>query len=124
MSNQPDLFDVTKDENIEAKVMQEAPDSDFLQDDHEDAHDAIASPDELTAFNRQYKVNPRVKQKPELRKQNILLSVRNLKQFFFFGKGVNRQKLKAVSNISFDLKEGECLGIVGESGCGKTTTGR
>ena len=76
------------------------------------------------SFNKKYKINPNVKQKPELREQNILLSVRHLKQFFFFGKGVNRQKLKAVSDISFDLHEGECLGIVGESGCGKTTTGR
>ncbi|MCR5185302.1 MAG: ATP-binding cassette domain-containing protein [Bacilli bacterium] len=33
-------------------------------------------------------------------------------------------KLKAVSNISFDVHKGECFGIVGESGCGKTTTGR
>ena len=77
-----------------------------------------------TAFNAQYRINPQVKQKPELAGAEHPLSVRNLKQFFFFGKGVNRQKLKAVSNISFDLKEGECLGIVGESGCGKTTTGR
>ena len=50
--------------------------------------------------------------------------MRNLKQFFFFGSGINRAKLKAVSNISFDVHNGECFGIVGESGCGKTTTGR
>ena len=77
-----------------------------------------------TEFNSQYKIDAGVKQKPELRRENVILSVRHLKQFFFFGKGPNRQKLKAVSDISFDIKEGECLGIVGESGCGKTTTGR
>ena len=75
-------------------------------------------------FSSQYKIDSKVKQKPELRRENIILSVRHLKQFFFFGKGPARQKLKAVSDISFDIKEGECLGIVGESGCGKTTTGR
>ncbi len=124
MSIPLEQIEVSPEENLEAQVMQEAPEVDKIPDEHEDEHDQITSPDELTAFNRKYKINSRVKQKPELRKQNILLSVRNLKQFFFFGKGVNRQKLKAVSNISFDLKEGECLGIVGESGCGKTTTGR
>lgn len=75
-------------------------------------------------FNSQYKINPKVKQKPELREQKIILSVRHLKQYFFFGKGPGRQKSKAVSDISFDVREGECVGIVGESGCGKTTTGR
>ena len=75
-------------------------------------------------LSSQYKIDSKVKQKPELRRENIILSVRHLKQFFFFGKGPARQKLKAVSDISFDIKEGECLGIVGESGCGKTTTGR
>ena len=39
----------------------------------------------LEAFNSQYKINPKVKQKPELREQNVLLSVRHLKQYFFFG---------------------------------------
>lgn len=84
----------------------------------------MANNNSLQEFNSQYNINPKVKQKPELREQKILLSVRHLKQYFFFGKGVNRQKLKAVSDVSFDIKEGECLGIVGESGCGKTTTGR
>ncbi len=124
MSNPMENIEITPEENQEARVIQETPEVAFIPDDLEDVHDQIDSPDEQVAFNRKYKVNPKVKQKPELREKNILLSVRNLKMFFFFGRGVNRQKLKAVSNISFDLKEGECLGIVGESGCGKTTTGR
>ncbi|MBS7257349.1 MAG: ATP-binding cassette domain-containing protein, partial [Methanobrevibacter sp.] len=55
---------------------------------------------------------------------NIILSVNHLKQYFFFGSGAKRFKLKAVHDVSFQVKEGECFGIVGESGCGKTTTGR
>ena len=84
-------------------------------DDHEDKHNS--------SFNesvKKYHINPRVKTRPELLNSDIILSVRNLKQFFFFGKGPNRAKLKAVSNVSFDIHEGECFGIVGESGCGKT----
>ena len=46
----------------------------------------------------------------------MLLSVRNLKSSFFLDEG----ELRAVDGISFDLDEGETLGLVGESGCGKT----
>lgn len=51
---------------------------------------------------------------------HVILSVRHLKQFFRSGE----YKTKAVHDVSFDVKEGECFGLVGESGCGKTTTGR
>lgn len=50
-----------------------------------------------------------------------LLEVRNLKKHFFLGKG---EILKAVDGVSFSVKKGETFGIVGESGCGKSTAGR
>ena len=62
--------------------------------------------------------------KQELVDNNIEVSVRHLKQFFKFGHGANSLTTKAVHDVSFDIKKGECFGVVGESGCGKTTTGR
>jgi len=50
-----------------------------------------------------------------------LLEIKNLKQYFNVGKP---NEVRAVDGISFDIFEGETLGLVGESGCGKSTTGR
>ena len=49
-----------------------------------------------------------------------ILEVRNLKKYFRTGRGM----VHAVDDVSFSIKKGETLGIVGESGCGKSTTGR
>ncbi|MDD4292067.1 MAG: ATP-binding cassette domain-containing protein [Clostridia bacterium] len=57
--------------------------------------------------------------------ENYLIEVRNLKEYFDVNTGFfTTTKLKAVDDISFRIKEGETLGLVGESGCGKTTAGR
>ena len=54
-----------------------------------------------------------------------LLQVDHLKQYFpAGGMGKNRKFVKAVDDVSFFVNKGETLGLVGESGCGKTTTGR
>ena len=59
--------------------------------------------------------------------EDILLEVKNLQKYFvvdtsFFGKPT--KYLRAVDNVSFKIERGKTLGIVGESGCGKTTMGR
>ena len=53
-----------------------------------------------------------------------LVEVRHLKQYFPVRSGMKTQMLKAVDDVSFTVGRGETLGLVGESGCGKTTVGR
>jgi len=69
----------------------------------------------------------RSQQQGEILKTEILLAVKNLKVYYptkksFFGKPLSYTK--AVDDVSFELYKGETLGLVGESGCGKTTLGR
>ena len=58
----------------------------------------------------------------------VLVEVKNLKMYFPVTSGLLFQRtvahIKAVDDISFSVRKGETLGLVGESGCGKTTTGR
>jgi len=57
--------------------------------------------------------------------QKHLVDVRHLKEYFPVKSGMlNKLTLKAVDDVSFTIDEGETLGLVGESGCGKTTVGR
>ena len=56
----------------------------------------------------------------EMNEKDVILDVRNLKKYFKRGKDI----LHAVDDVSFTIERGKTLGIVGESGCGKSTTGR
>ncbi|MBN1642179.1 MAG: dipeptide ABC transporter ATP-binding protein [Anaerolineae bacterium] len=60
--------------------------------------------------------------------KNVLVRVENLKKYFPITRGIIIQRqvgaIKAVDGINFDIYQGETLGLVGESGCGKSTTGR
>ena len=61
---------------------------------------------------------------PEMTEKS-LIEVRHLKQYFNINVGMFKSKpLKAVDDVSFAIRKGETLGLVGESGCGKTTVGR
>ncbi|MFT3891516.1 MAG: ATP-binding cassette domain-containing protein [Anaerolineales bacterium] len=64
---------------------------------------------------------------PQTKTDNNLLEVKGLKKFFPISKGLFRKvvgHVKAVDDVNFFVREGETLGLVGESGCGKSTAGR
>ena len=135
MSNTRKDGDFNLDEELRSKIVADS-DGQPISDDHEDQKDdndtSLIDLEELNSDRniyhneetKKYHIHPKLKRRKELLNSDVVLSVRNLKQFFFFKSGFSRTKLKAVSNISFDVHKGECFGIVGESGCGKTTTGR
>jgi peptide/nickel transport system ATP-binding protein len=63
----------------------------------------------------------------DAQRNDVMLDVKDLKMYFPVTRGLLRRKvadLKAVDGVTFSLKRGETLGLVGESGCGKTTLGR
>ena len=101
--------------------------SDFMQvDDSGNIKDSGISVD---AFTKKLIIPKKIREdkQKELLSQNPILQINNLKTFFaikggFFGKTTGY--VKAVNNVNFDVYPGETLGLVGESGCGKTTIGR
>ncbi len=101
--------------------------SDFMQvDDSGSIKDSGVS---VAAFTKKLIVPKKIREnkQKELLSQSPILQINNLKTFFpikggFFGKTTGY--VKAVNNVTFDVYPGETLGLVGESGCGKTTIGR
>lgn len=85
--------------------------TDFLKNDF--------LPERISAENRQ-------KKHQQLYAQTPLLTIKNVKKYFTIDKGWFQKAalVKAVDTVSLDIYEGETVGLVGESGCGKTTLGR
>ena len=101
--------------------------SDFMKEDDKGA--IISNDISVEEFTKKLIIPQKTRDEKQkaLFSQKPLLQIKNLKTYFpirsgFFG-GIS-DYVKAVDDISFDVYPGETLGLVGESGCGKTTTGR
>ena len=124
------LFESKDDAIFKSNILhskEELKEASFYKSDENEAKEhTLTKEDDLDKLlENEHKLNIREpKFKEEYVKNNVILSVNHLKQYFFFGVGPKRFKLKAVHDVSFQVHEKEVFGIVGESGCGKTTTGR
>ncbi len=115
-------------ENIEAYQNTMDSDPSIFSEDEETNEHPVNQIDELKNSQNEEEILKSIKSKCKFKQeyvdQKVILSVNHLKQYFYFGSGAAKYKLKAVHDVSFQVHEGECFGLVGESGCGKTTTGR
>ena len=94
MSNRSKDGDFNLDEELLSKIAANEAGHPF-SDDHEDEKLIQNNVnEEYASVENKYGIHPRLKRRPELMNSDVLLSVRNLKQFFFFGSGVNRTKLR------------------------------
>lgn len=115
-------------DNIEAYEDTLENNPDIFSEDEDNNEHPTNQVDELSNSSNEEETLKKIKSKCKFKQDyvdnNIILSVNHLKQYFYFGSGSSKYKLKAVHDVSFQIHEGECFGLVGESGCGKTTTGR
>jgi peptide/nickel transport system ATP-binding protein len=65
-----------------------------------------------------------IEREPDAADEDVLVEVNGLKTYYETGGLINDNPVKAVDGVDFDIERGETLGLVGESGCGKTTLGR
>lgn len=77
-----------------------------------------------TSSKKPTKTTKKAKKSTAVDYNEKVVEVKNLKKHFIVGAGKNRLVVPAVDNVSFDIHRREAFGLVGESGCGKTTTGR
>lgn len=112
---------------LDKRIMRLPVSADFMKTDAEgnmiEVSNSVAEAIKSVTISKDQRIN----EHKELYDRAKILEIKNIKTYFpknktFFGKTIDY--VKAVDDVSFDVYEGETLGLVGESGCGKTTLGR